>query len=69
MIRNVEAKLPKALASTVAKKVRPAYHDPDALGAEATLDGRHGRRRRVMIDSVVPARVGVDDDRGESRDL
>jgi hypothetical protein len=27
--------LPKALASTVAKKMRAAYHDPDALGAEA----------------------------------
>jgi transposase-like protein len=37
-IRNVESKLPKALASTVAKKMRSAYHDPDALAAEATLE-------------------------------
>ena len=37
-VRNVEAKLPKALASTVAKKMRAAYHDPDALAAEATLE-------------------------------
>ncbi len=27
-VRNVESKLPKALASTVAKKMRAAYHDP-----------------------------------------
>ena len=37
-VRNVESKLPKALASTVAKKMRAAYHDPDALAAEATLE-------------------------------
>ncbi len=37
-VRNVESKLPKALASTVAKKMRAAYHDPDALTAEATLE-------------------------------
>ena len=36
-VRNVESKLPKALASTVATKIRVAYHDPDALAAEATL--------------------------------
>ena len=37
-IRNVEAKLPKALAATVTKKMRAAYHDPDPLTAEATLE-------------------------------
>jgi putative transposase len=36
-LRNVEAKLPDALASTIAKKMRAAYHNPDALAAEATL--------------------------------
>src|ERR687897_229746 len=30
-LRNVEAKLPKALAATVTKKMRAAYHDPDPL--------------------------------------
>ena len=36
-IRNVEAKLPKALAATVAKKMRAIYHYDDALRAEAEL--------------------------------
>jgi putative transposase len=37
-IRNVENHLPDHLASTVAKKMRAAYHDPNALHAEATLE-------------------------------
>jgi putative transposase len=37
-IRNVEQKLPDALASTVAKKMRAAYRNPDALAAEADLE-------------------------------
>jgi transposase-like protein len=37
-IRNVEAKLPKALASTVASKMRAIYHYDDALRAEAELE-------------------------------
>jgi len=37
-IRNVESKLPDALASSVAKKMRAAYHNPDALAAEAILE-------------------------------
>jgi putative transposase len=37
-VRNVESKLPRALASSVGKKMRAAYHDPDALAAEATLE-------------------------------
>ena len=36
-IRNVEAKLPKALAKTVASKMRAIYHYDDALRAEAEL--------------------------------
>ncbi len=36
-IRNVEAKLPKALAATVASKMRAIYHYDDALRAEAEL--------------------------------
>jgi transposase-like protein len=37
-IRNVEQKLPDALASTVAKTMRAAYRNPDALAAEADLE-------------------------------
>jgi putative transposase len=36
-IRNVEAKLPQALAATVSKKMRAIYHYDDALRAEAEL--------------------------------
>ena len=52
-IRNVEAKLPKDLASTVAKKMRAAYHDPDALAAEA-----NPRRPRPKPDQEPPGRGG-----------
>ncbi len=69
-IRNVEAKLPKALASTVAKKMRAAYHDPDALGAEATLEalarsldkahpGAAGSLREGLAETLTVARLGV----------
>jgi len=37
-IRNVESKLPKALAKTVTKKMRAIYHYDDALRAEAELE-------------------------------
>jgi len=37
-IRNVEDKLPDSLASTVATKMRAAYHDTDPLAAEARLN-------------------------------
>ena len=37
-IRNVESKLPKALAKTVAKKMRAIYRYDDALRAEAELE-------------------------------
>ncbi|HYN08465.1 MAG TPA: IS256 family transposase [Vicinamibacterales bacterium] len=36
-IRNVEAKLPKQLAKTVTAKIRAAYHNHNALEAEAAL--------------------------------
>ena len=36
-VRNVESKLPKALASTVTKRMRAIYHYDDALRAEAEL--------------------------------
>jgi len=37
-IRNVADKLPEQLASTVAKRMRGAYHAESALAAEARLD-------------------------------
>jgi transposase-like protein len=37
-IRNVESKLPKALAQAVTKKMRAIYHYDDALRAEAELE-------------------------------
>ena len=69
-VRNVEAKLPKALASTVAKKMRTAYHDPDALAAEATLEalarslekkhpGAAGSLREGLFETLTVTRLGV----------
>jgi transposase-like protein len=69
-IRNVEAKLPAALASTVATKMRVAYHDRDALGAEATLEvlarsldkahpGAAGSLREGLAETLTVNRLGV----------
>jgi transposase-like protein len=69
-IRNVESKLPDALASTVAKKMRAAYHNPDALGAEATLEdlarqlatnhpGAAGSLREGLAETLTVTRLGV----------
>ena len=69
-IRNVESKLPKALAATVAKKMRAAYHDPDALAAEATLEalatslakshpGAAGSLREGLFETLTVTRLGV----------
>ena len=67
---NVESRLPKALAATVAKKMRAAYHDPDALGAEATLEalarslakshpGAAGSLREGLFETLTVTRLGV----------
>jgi len=69
-IRNVESKLPKDLASTVGRKMRAAYHDPDALAAEATLEalarsldkahpGAAGSLREGLAETLTVARLGV----------
>jgi putative transposase len=69
-IRNVESKLPDALASSVAKKMRAAYHNPDALAAEATLEdlarqlatnhpGAAGSLREGLAETLTVTRVGV----------
>jgi putative transposase len=69
-IRNVEDKLPDALASTVAKKMRAAYHDADPLRAEATLEalardlqkshpGAAASLREGLADTLTIGRLGV----------
>lgn len=69
-IRNVESKLPKALGSSVAKKMRAAYHDPDALTAEATLEdlarslakshpGAAGSLREGLAETLTVSRLDV----------
>jgi len=69
-IRNVESKLPDALASTVAKKMRAAYRHPDALAAEATLEdlarqlatnhpGAAGSLREGLSETLTITRLGV----------
>lgn len=69
-IRNVEAKLSKTMASTVAKKMRAAYHDPDPLQAEATLEalarsldkahpGAAGSLREGLAETLTVSRLGV----------
>ncbi len=69
-VRNVESKLPKNMASTVAKKMRAAYHDPDALSAQATLEalarglakshpGAAGSLREGLAETLTVTRLGV----------
>src|SRR5437588_3964984 len=69
-VRNVESKLPKDLASTVARKMRAAYHDADALAAEATLEalarsldkshpGAAGSLREGLAETLTVTRLGV----------
>jgi putative transposase len=69
-VRNVESKLPKDLASTVARKMRAAYHDPDALAAESALEalardlekkhpGAAGSLREGLFETLTVTRLGV----------
>jgi transposase-like protein len=69
-IRNVESKLPDALASTVAKKMRAAYRNPDALAAEAELEslarglakshpGAAASLREGLAETLTVTRLGV----------
>lgn len=69
-VRNLEQRLPDALASTVAKKMRAAYHDPDPLSAEATLEdlarqldkahpGAAASLREGLAETLTIARLGV----------
>jgi transposase-like protein len=69
-IRNVEQKLPDALASTVAKKMRAAYRNPDPLAAEADLEalvrqlskahpGAAASLRGGLAETLTIGRLGV----------
>ncbi len=58
-IRNVEDKLPDRLASTVAKKMRQAYHDTDALSAEATLSDLARQLERAHPGAAASLREGL----------
>jgi putative transposase len=69
-IRNVQDRLPDHLASTVAAKMRSAYHDPDPLNAQATLEalardldkshpGAAGSLREGLVDTLTVGRLGV----------
>ena len=69
-VRNVENHLPDALGATVAKKMRAAYHEPNALHAEATLEalaksldkahpGAGASLREGLAETLTIARLGV----------
>ena len=69
-VRNVESKLPDALAATVASKMRAAYRNPDPLAAEAELEalarqltkahpGAAGSLREGLAETLTVSRLGV----------
>ena len=69
-LRNVTDRVPDALASTVAKRMRRAYHHPDALVAQAELealarelDRSHPRAaaslREGLAETLTVIRLGV----------
>ena len=69
-VRNVESKLPDALAATVAAKMRAAYRNPDTLAAEAELEalarqlakahpGAAGSLREGLAETLTVTRLGV----------
>jgi transposase-like protein len=69
-LRNVTDRLPKALASTVAKQMRRAYHLPDPLVAQAELEalareldraypGAASSLREGLAETLAIGRLGV----------
>jgi putative transposase len=69
-LRNVTDRLPKALASTVAKRMRRAYHLPDPLVAQAELEalareldrahpGAASSLREGLAETLTIGRLGV----------
>ena len=69
-LRNVTDRLPDAVASTVAKRMRAAYHNPDPLAAQADLEalarelgrshpGAAGSLREGLAETLTIGRLGV----------
>jgi putative transposase len=69
-LRNVTDRLPDVLASTVAKRMRRAYHHPNALIAEAELEalaraldrshpGAAGSLREGLAETLTVIKLGV----------
>jgi transposase-like protein len=69
-LRNVTDRLPDAIASTVAKRMRAAYHNPDPLVAQAELEalareldrshpGAAGSLREGLAETLTIGRLGV----------
>jgi putative transposase len=69
-LRNVTDRLPDAVASTVAKRMRAAYHHPDALVAQAELEalareldrshpGAAASLREGLAETLTIGRLGV----------
>jgi hypothetical protein len=69
-LRNVSDRLPDALASVVAKRMRAAYHQPDPLIAQAELEalareldrshpGAAGSLREGLAETLTIGRLGV----------
>ena len=69
-LRNVTDRLPDALASTVAKRMRAAYHNPDPLVAQADLEalareldrshpGAAASLREGLTETLTIGRLGV----------
>jgi len=69
-LRNITDRLPDAVASTVARRMRRAYHQPDALVAEADLEalareldrshpGAAASLREGLPETLTIARLGV----------
>ena len=69
-VRNVTDRLPDALASVVAKRMRAAYRNPDPLVAQADLEalareldrshpGAAGSLREGLVETLTVSRLGV----------
>jgi putative transposase len=58
-LRNVTDRLPDALASTVAKRMRRAYHHPEALVAQAELEALARELDRSQPGAAASLREGL----------
>jgi putative transposase len=69
-LRNVTDRLPDAVASVVAKRMRGAYRNPDPLVAQAELEalareldrshpGAAGSLREGLVETLTIGRLGV----------